>query len=453
MEQILNSGLSAEQLLSISNQGNGVLEYSALIQYISKSDKALQAVPEGKPVHGQNIQLSKAGLASNSIAPKASKEGVVLNYDGENYDVIGAGAGGTFYGSSRFTSEMVAPFTGYELKSVDVYIGHVPDVIKLMIWDAGTTNSAGELLVSQVFQPVGQSWNTVVLEQPVVLSGSDVWVGFEITHQQGTYILGIDGGPANPNGCFVSSDGVVWEKLTDYGMSFNWNIRALLVYPGINWLCISPSSGSVGQAQSADMTASFNASGMQGGVYTANIIFSSNDYQGTQVIVPVTLTVNAVYYNLDFVINNAEGQAITDAVITLNGTANQAGDYSFELQPGTYNYTVAKEGYFPLSGQVMMGNENQSLTLVMAIDNTSLEIVSPDQVSIFPNPASDYVMVNAPFDIKSIRILAIDGREVMTVSAFEGGGRIYLNGLETGMYIIQMVTNNQILNKQIKVIR
>lgn len=156
---------------------------------------------------------------------------------------------------------------------------------------------------------------------------------------------------------------------------------------------------------------------------------------------------------LEFVINDADGLAITDAVVAVNETANQAGDYIFELEPGTYSYTVTKEGYFPLMGEVVMGSENQTITLVMEIDDTSIDIENHDRISIFPNPASNYIMVNAPFELSSIRILAIDGREVLHVKATSGNNHIQINGLEAGMYIMQMNTNSAVFSRKIQIIK
>ena len=451
LSQILDSGLTAEQLMTIANEGTGMLDYSTMIQYVNEKAKQVVAVPEGKPVRHQNIQLRKAGTPANVIAPKSSKDGVVLNYDGENNDAIGLVAGGTFYGASRFPSEMVTPFAGYEIQSIDVFIGNAPDMIKLMIWGAGTTNTVGELILVQEFQPTEQSWNTIMLDEAVVIDGTDIWVGFEITHPQGTYILGVDGGPANPNGGFLSLDAILWEKLSDYGLNNNWNIRAMLVYPGVNWLSLNPATGSVAEGQSSGITATFNAAGMQGGVYNANIIFNSNDYQGTQVIVPVTLTVNAVYYTLNFVVNDGQGVSITDAVISVNGTTNQAGDYSFELEPGTYTYTVTKAGFFPVTEEVEMSNENQTVNVV--IFGTSITEENPNQISIFPNPAKELTMVEAPFEMKEIRLFNMAGQLQRAIQVADFRQQINLSGLENGVYLLQIVTTQNVFNKQIQVIR
>lgn len=41
---------------------------------------------------------------------------------------------------------------------------------------------------------------------------------------------------------------------------------------------------------------------------------------------------------LEFVILDNDGKPITDAIIAVNETTNQSGEYIFELEPGTYDY-------------------------------------------------------------------------------------------------------------------
>jgi PKD repeat protein len=161
-------------------------------------------------------------------------------------------------------------------------------------------------------------------------------------------------------------------------------------------------------------------------------------------------------YLLEFIILDTHGQQITDAVITVNEITNQPGDYSFELEPDTYDYNVTKDGYFPLSGEVVIENEDQTLTLVMEMDNTSINIESTNEISVFPNPTKEYVMINAPGDINTIRILSIYGHEVLrlNIGASETTSmRIDLNGLNAGIYVIQFVSSKQVFNKNILILK
>lgn len=76
--------------------------------------------------------------------------------------------------------------------------------------------------------------------------------------------------------------------------------------------------------------------------------FEVND---TDVVVDVTLeSGDDPQYAATFTILDAEGELISDAVITLNGETYAANEYAFDLTPGFYNYEVNKAFYFPATG-------------------------------------------------------------------------------------------------------
>jgi hypothetical protein len=126
----------------------------------------------------------------------------------------------------------------------------------------------------------------------VILDGTDIWVGYEVTHGAGQFPAGCDAGPANPNGDWISTDGVTWEHLAGFGLNYNWNIRAKL-NPGEGlWLSVSPNSGNVAPGDCLDLEAGFDATGLIAGEeYHANLMINSNDPDYPTIIVPVTLDV------------------------------------------------------------------------------------------------------------------------------------------------------------------
>jgi hypothetical protein len=97
------------------------------------------------------------------------------------------------------------------------------------------------------------SWITINLNNPVILDGTDIWVGYDVTHGAGQFPAGCDAGPANPNGDWISIDGTVWEHLAGFGLNYNWNIRAKL-NPGEGlWLSVSPNSGTLLREDCTDL--------------------------------------------------------------------------------------------------------------------------------------------------------------------------------------------------------
>jgi hypothetical protein len=287
----LPPGDTSIKTLTIENVGDALLHYNIIVQYTAAEPK-VQQVPTGVEFKSGKLALACQKISTQDKGHKIeSKRGTILHYDGPNTDAIGLIAGGTFYGAARFPSELTSVFENYQLESVDVYINNSPTSLKLIIWDAGTTTSPGSILYQQNYTPVPESWNTVILNNALTISGSDIWVGFEVIHPAETYVLGIDGGPAAQDGDWVSEDGTNWEHLSDYGLNSNWNIRANLSFNGMNWLSVNPVTGVIDGDAAHEIAISFNAEGMDVNTYTANLRITSNDSDNSLLIIPVTLEV------------------------------------------------------------------------------------------------------------------------------------------------------------------
>ncbi len=290
LAEALTPGATSVQELIIQNTGNGALDYETFINFMPTTKRTpIMEVPVGKQVRPGKIEIARANTRGGNASTEKGRDGFVLNYDGENVDAIGLVEGGTFYTAARFPATMVNPFAGASIASVDVYVNDLPSSATLKIWGPGTTTTPGELLHEQNFTPNSNSWNTVNLSTPLVLDGNDIWVGFTYTHDAGYFIAGIDGGPVNPNGDFLSQDGIVWERLSGFGFGSNWNIRANLQLGQGNWLSLDPNSGTIPAESSETIAVTFDATSLTTGDYAANIIITSNDPDSPMLVVPVTL--------------------------------------------------------------------------------------------------------------------------------------------------------------------
>ncbi|HPK05285.1 MAG TPA: choice-of-anchor J domain-containing protein, partial [Bacteroidales bacterium] len=279
--------------LTISNpNGTAPLTWNASMLF-SRRSYTVHPVPEGE------TKFIEANLAqANSIPGGAPRENltrddeIVLHYDGDNDSAIGAN-GEELSFAARFPSAMVAQYAGFSLEYVDVYIWDVPFGSTLMIWGAGTTTEPGTLLYQQEFEAV-EEWNTINLDEPLLLDGTDIWVGYHVEYDAGEYPGGCDEGPADPDGAWVFINGG-WYRLyeLDPDLDYNWNIRAYLLPPSGSWLSISPKSGVVPVGGSSEITVSFNSAGLEEGDYHATIKVNHDGQEvGKGVVnVPVTMGV------------------------------------------------------------------------------------------------------------------------------------------------------------------
>jgi subtilisin family serine protease len=122
---------------------------------------------------------------------------------------------------------------------------------------------------------------------------------------------------------------------------------------GLNWLQITPSSGSVVSSSNSTLTATFDAKGLAGGTYKATVTIQNNDPLLPEVSVPVTLVVTSApdiivdKSSIDFgqtfinqtktetIVVKNEGKAqLTVTSLTFNSTLFSTSATPFSLAPG-----------------------------------------------------------------------------------------------------------------------
>ena len=102
--------------------------------------------------------------------------------------------------------------------------------------------------------------------------------------------------------------------------------------------------------------------------------------------------------------------------------------------------------YWP-SGTVDIFNNvsvNQSLEITEG-QTLSSEIYSLDQITVFPNPADDYITVksNHNLDDAIISMFDLNGRRVLNYKNESDDGIINVSGLSAGEYILRIITSDQ----------
>ena len=75
-------------------------------------------------------------------------------------------------------------------------------------------------------------------------------------------------------------------------------------------------------------------------------------------------------------------------------------------------------------------------------------LVAYPSVSVFPNPASDYITVNNEEAVKTIYVFNLLGRKMRNFEV-EKGERYEIGDLPNGLYVIQLIDkNNKVLTTQ-----
>ncbi|MCB0805138.1 MAG: choice-of-anchor D domain-containing protein, partial [Bacteroidales bacterium] len=148
--------------------------------------------------------------------------------DGVNYTAIGLTSPGTWQYAARWEAGQLSGNNGHLIQKVSFYtLSNISDYT-LKIW---TGDNAQTLIVSQPVNSFeAETWNEIFLQNPVTINASeDLWVGFEVTQSLDDFPAGVDEGPAMAGFGDMVNAGAGWETLTDYGLSYNWNIQFLAV--------------------------------------------------------------------------------------------------------------------------------------------------------------------------------------------------------------------------------
>jgi hypothetical protein len=233
-------GEVAESTLEIANTGTVGLTYTIEVEYLnpiptqpetSDAGKAATVLADRMAADGISDDLVSLSNCNPGGASSNQKENEFIRYDdGKNFKAIGLTTGGTFGISTYYPAATLARYEGWSLSQLGFYINQVPEICKIKVYGKGTPTSPGELLYEEIVNPTGFSWNIFTLGDAVLITGEDLWLGLELTHQAGTNPAGCDNGPAIAGfGDMISFNNVTWAPLSNCGLSYNWNIVGYLV--------------------------------------------------------------------------------------------------------------------------------------------------------------------------------------------------------------------------------
>lgn len=152
--------------------------------------------------------------------------------DGENIDAVGGENIEMFDAAIRFTPVDLQNYDGKYLTQISAYFDGIDADFNMRVWTGGNQFASGNLQVDQsVDNPVAGEWNTIELNNPVLIDASqELWIGYRVLNTGGGYPAGTDNGPAIPFKGDMILYGSEWLSMSDYfGWNMNWNIRGFAV--------------------------------------------------------------------------------------------------------------------------------------------------------------------------------------------------------------------------------
>jgi hypothetical protein len=158
-------------------------------------------------------------------------------------------------------------------------------------------------------------------------------------------------------------------------------------------------------------------------------------------------------FSVLFSIFNQNNQAVDDAYVSLGGNQNPLGDYYFEnISPGSYNYLVWGDNYLPAEGIIEVEDSDVTEDVVLLFDDTSItELTGAQSFSIYPNPASDYLHIQANVVMDRITLTDISGRQLKTW--FPAGEQFDfdISDYSPGVYLIGIFTDHEAVYRKLQI--
>jgi hypothetical protein len=192
-----------------------------------KADEVTQKKQSNPMFHRDGFTLT-ASSGGNALR---YTDNTTLRYDnGLNINALGLADGGAFHAAVKFPASEMSLHTGLKIASVELFIFHLPASFVLKIWKEGTVSTPGELLYEQTMTPAPFSWQNIDIPVELLVTGEDLWVGYGVSHEEGTSPAGVGPGPSAVGlGDLFSLDGTTFESLhLEHNLNFNWNIAIVL---------------------------------------------------------------------------------------------------------------------------------------------------------------------------------------------------------------------------------
>jgi len=156
-----------------------------------------------------------------------------LSYDGANV-IAPELPEGVYESGALFPEGFSGNEAGNQLLEIEYYILQLPRTAELRVYSGGSNQPEKLIYSKAVTAEINQeSWNTHVLETPVILDGEDLWVMLNYQQTGLARTLGCDDGAAVTNGDWhYDSFENEWLPLSEQSsIDINWNIRAKVNVP------------------------------------------------------------------------------------------------------------------------------------------------------------------------------------------------------------------------------
>ncbi len=359
--------------------------------------------------------------------------------DGTNFSAIGLTDGGDFTVAARWDAGQLSDYNGTYITKLQ-YFPATTDFSNIIvrIW---TGANASNLVYEEdvTASAVGGMWNEVVLATPVQLDVNDeLWIGYTLLGQvAGTFPAGTDAGPAIAGyGDKITMDGITWDNLSDFGLSYNWNVQAYVEELTTSVAPVSPivdntvySTPNANLSQGAQVENGAKANTASDRSFTGFKLYrSETGDNGTYV---EYATVPYLDGQTEFTYYDQAPNVVAQHTYWYKVSAMWEGDHD------QCESAFALDAINPMNDYVSV--------FVTSVDNPLAGVTS-----VYPNPARENVTVTTTEGMNKLTVINYVG-QVVYQKALNGDTKVDLNtgNYDAGVYVIRIETASGTTNKRV----
>ena len=287
----INEEVAADDMssvtISIENEGTSIGEYSAWVDYGVGQGGSNQEVIS----YALDPVENPSGLTWQSEAPVNFEVAALFPATAYGNSVMGTYITGAAYAFFEWVDQQGNPSPGLEAGT---------DVI-FRIYGPGTNGKPGEILAEKVLPQSQIVWNQytmVEFDEPVALTGFDVYVAVEMTAAVNGTTMSLDSGQAVVGfGDLYRQGKGAYLSITENGGGQNYGNWCLFMLcegaPVVGgYATLNKTNGSIAIDGTDEVTVNLSTIGLTPGeTYEAAVKFVTNDPNQAVVEIPLTLTV------------------------------------------------------------------------------------------------------------------------------------------------------------------
>jgi len=134
---------------------------------------------------------------------------------------------------------------------------------------------------------------------------------------------------------------------------------------------------------------------------------------------------------------------------------------TLDVEPGTYQWGITEDDGSEDGDWLLPADTNLAFTVDQDgdvsgdTDYTILEVnvdnISAENFRIYPNPAREVLHISTASVVEQVRILDVSGRVVFTDQVNSTPYKVDTSGLDNGVYIVQIITEDGISTEKVQI--